>query len=178
MSSVYFSLGSNLSDRYGNLRHALSRLQAHVRITAVSPVFATEPWGDLDQPPFLNICAAAVTSLLPHELLAVTQQIEHDLGREPSRRWGPRLIDIDILFYDNLIVQDDELSIPHPRVAERAFVLAPLAIIVPNLRHPQTGATVQEMLDRVDTSGVERLLEMPFPTDDREVRREIATAQG
>ena len=178
MSLVYFSLGSNLSDRYGNLRRALSLLQEHVRITAVSPVFATEPWGDLDQPPFLNICAAAVTSLSPHDLLAVTQQIEHDMGRAPSRRWGPRLIDIDILFYDNLVLQAEGLTIPHPRVAERAFVLAPLAVIVPHLRHPQTGATVQEMLDEVDTSGVERLLEMPFPTDDREVRQEIETVHG
>lgn len=178
MSLVYFSLGSNLSDRYGNLRRALALLQEHVRITAVSPVFATEPWGDLDQPPFLNICAAAVTSLSPHELLANAQQIEQDIGRQPSRHWGPRLIDIDILFYDNLILRDEQLTIPHPRVAERAFVLAPLAVIVPNLRHPQTGATVQEMLELVDTSGVERLLEMPFPTDDREVRREFETVQG
>lgn len=178
MSLVYFSLGSNLSDRYGNLSRALSLLQEHVRITAVSPVFATEPWGDLDQSPFLNFCAAAVTSLSPRELLAVIQEIEQNMGREPSRRWGPRLIDIDVIFYDNLILKDEDLIIPHPRVAERAFVLAPLAIIVPNLRHPQTGATVQEMLDQVDTSGVERLLEMPFPTDDREVRREIETVQG
>lgn len=178
MNLVYFSLGSNLSDRYGNLRRALSLLQEHVKITAVSPVFATAPWGVLDQPPFLNICAAAATSLSPHELLAVTQQIEQGMGRQQSRHWGPRLIDIDILFYDNLVLQDEDLTIPHPHVAERAFVLAPLAVIVPNLRHPQTGATVQEMLDHVDMSGVERLLEMPFPTDDREVRREVEPVLG
>lgn len=178
MSLVYLSLGSNLSDRYGNLRRALSLLQEHVKITAVSPVFATAPWGDLDQPQFLNICAAAVTSLSPHDLLAVTQQIERALGRQPSRHWGPRLIDIDILFFDNQILQDEVLTIPHPHVAERAFVLAPLATIVPNLRHPQTGATVQEMLEQVDTSGVERLLEMPFPADDREVHLDVEPIPG
>jgi 2-amino-4-hydroxy-6-hydroxymethyldihydropteridine diphosphokinase len=90
------------------------------------------------------------------------------MGREPSRHWGPRLIDIDILFFDKEIIKDAELTIPHPHIAERAFVLAPLAVINPELRHPQTGLSVQEMLERVDFSGVERMIEMPFPTGQHE----------
>lgn len=169
MSLIYLSLGSNLNDRYANIQRAVDELQKFVRITAVSPVFATEPWGDTEQPPFLNICVAAVGQITPHELLGRIKKIEADMGREPSRRWGPRLIDIDILFFDKLIVKDDKLVIPHPNIAERAFVLAPLAVIIPDFRHPQTGMSVQEMLERVDLSGIERMFEMPFPVDSREL---------
>ena len=168
MSMIYLSLGSNLNDRFGNLQRAVDALQKHVNITAISPVFATEPWGDTDQPPFLNICVAAKSDLTPRELLHLIQAIETEMGREPSRRWGPRLIDIDILFYDKIIIQDEELTIPHPHLAERAFVLAPLAVIIPDFRHPQTGLSVQEMLERVDLSGVERMFEMRFPTGHHE----------
>lgn len=163
MSLVYLSLGSNLNQRFANLQTAIARLQEHFTITAVSPVYATEPWGDTDQPPFLNVCVAVTTTAAPHEVLRSLKAIETDMGRQPTRHWGPRLIDIDILFYDKLIMQDEALTIPHPRIAERAFVLAPLADIIPDFRHPQTGLTVQEMLDRLGTDGVERLLEMPFP---------------
>lgn len=168
MSLMYLSLGSNLSDRFANLRRAVDELQNHVTVTAVSPVFATEPWGDTDQPPFLNICVAVVGDLSPHEMLHQIKAIERKMGREPSHRWGPRLIDIDILFHDKLILQDEELTIPHPHIAERAFVLAPLAVIIPDFRHPQTGISVQEMLEKVDLSGIERLFEMPFPVDTHE----------
>lgn len=168
MSLIYLSLGSNLNDRYANLRRAVDELNKYVRVTAVSPVFATEPWGVTDQPAFLNICVAAVGDIAPRELLARIKQIEVEMGREPTHRWGPRLIDIDILFYDKLIVEDDNLTIPHPRLAERAFVLAPLAVLIPEFRHPQTGVSVQEMLRQVDDTGVERLFEMPFPIEDLE----------
>jgi 7,8-dihydro-6-hydroxymethylpterin-pyrophosphokinase len=90
------------------------------------------------------------------------------MGRVPSRHWGPRLIDIDILFYDKVIIKDEKLTIPHPHLAERAFVLAPLAVIIPEFRHPQTGLSIQEMLEQVDCSGVERMIEMPFPTANHE----------
>ena len=161
---IYLSLGSNLNDRFGNLQRAVDELHKHVKITALSPVFATQPWGDTDQPPFLNICVAAISDLAPHDLLHCVKTIETEMGREPSRHWGPRLIDIDILFYDKLVLRDEELTIPHPHLAQRAFVLAPLAVIIPEFRHPQTGLSVQEMLERVDLSGVERMVEMPFPT--------------
>lgn len=167
MSVMYLSLGSNLNDRFANLWRAIEELQRHVTITALSPVFVTEPWGDTDQPPFLNICVAVVGNLSPHEMLHRIKEIERKMGRKATRHWGPRLIDIDILFYDKLILQDEELTIPHPHIAERAFVLAPLAVIVPDFHHPQTGLSVREMLDQVDSSGVERLYEMPFPVDAR-----------
>jgi 2-amino-4-hydroxy-6-hydroxymethyldihydropteridine diphosphokinase len=165
MSLLYLSLGSNLNDRYANLRLAIAKLQSHMAITAISPVYSTEAWGVTDQPAFLNVCLAASTSLTPHEVLHLAKSIEREMGRQPTRRWGPRLIDIDILFYDKLVLQDEELTIPHPHLAERAFVLAPLADIIPDFQHPQTSETVQEMLERVDASGVDRLFEMPFPAE-------------
>ncbi len=163
MSLMYLSLGSNLNERYTNLQRAVAKLGEIYSITAISPVYASEPWGDVDQPRFLNLCLAAATHQSPHEVLRQIKAIEGALGRQPSRHWGPRVIDIDILFYDRLILSDEELTIPHPYIAERAFVLAPLADIIPDFRHPQTRVTVQEMLDRIDASGVERLFEMPFP---------------
>ena len=161
---MYLSLGSNLNDRYANLQRAIAGLQKHFTITAISPVYLTEPWGDTDQPAFLNICVAAATTTPPLDALRLIKALEADMGREPTRRWGPRLIDIDILFYDKLILADQELTIPHPRIAERAFVLAPLADIIPDFRHPQTGETIEEMLDRLGMAGVERLFEMQFPS--------------
>ena len=169
MSLMYLSLGSNLNDRYANLQQAIARLGEHFTITAISPVYATEPWGDTDQPPFLNVCVAAATTTTPRDVLHVLKTIDVEMGRQPSRHWGPRLIDIDILFYDKLILADEELTIPHPRIAARAFVLAPLADIIPTFHHPQTGETVEEMLERVDTAGVERLFEMQFPNRARDV---------
>lgn len=168
MSMIYLSLGSNLDDRYANLQRAVGELNKFLKITAISPVFATEPWGDVDQPLFLNVCVAASGNLPPHELLHQIKRVENDMGRAPTRRWGPRLIDIDILFYDQVVIEDEGLTIPHPRVAERAFVLAPLAVINPDLRHPQTGLSVREMLEKVDATGVERMFEMPFPASERE----------
>ncbi|HOU41675.1 MAG TPA: 2-amino-4-hydroxy-6-hydroxymethyldihydropteridine diphosphokinase [Promineifilum sp.] len=169
MSLMYLSLGSNLNDRHANLQQAIAQLGEHFTITAISPVYATEPWGDADQPPFLNVCVAAATTTPPHDVLRIVKDIETAMGRQPTRRWGPRLIDIDILFYDKLVLADKELTIPHPRMDERAFVLAPLADIIPTFRHPQTGETVEEMLGRVDVSGVERLFEMQFPNKARDV---------
>lgn len=169
MSSIYLSLGSNLNDRFANLRRAVDELQQFLTITAISPVFATEPWGDTDQPRFLNVCVAAVGTATPHDLLDRIKEIEQEMGREPSHRWGPRLIDIDILFYDKLVIDDEKLTIPHPQIAKRAFVLAPLAVIIPDFRHPQTDVSVQEMLEKVDLSGIERLFEMPFPLESREM---------
>ena len=163
MNRIYLGLGSNLGDRYANLQHAVDELRKYMTVTAVSPVYSTEPWGDADQPAFLNICVAAVSSLSPHELLAHIKKTEQELGRMPARHWGPRLIDIDILFFDDLILSDETLTIPHPYMAERSFVLAPLADIIPDFHHPRTGLSVQEMLDAIGSSGVDRLFEMPFP---------------
>ncbi len=161
MSHIYLSLGTNLGDRPANLQQALSALTRRVTITAVSNVYETEPWGVADQPAFLNICVAGKTTLLPHELLDFCKAIEAEVGRTPSFKWGPRLIDIDILFYDDMIMKDDTLAIPHPFVDERAFVLAPLADIAPELEHPQTNESVVQMLTAVYTTAVYLLPNQP-----------------
>lgn len=167
MKPVYFGIGTNLGDRFANLQEAVEKLQERMTVTAVSPVYATEPWGDTDQPPFLNACVAAVTDRDPRDLLALVKEIERDMGRTPTRHWGPRLIDIDILFYNQLILHEPDLTLPHPSVPERAFVLAPLADIIPEYVHPETGKTVQQMLDEVESSGVQHLMELPFPVGGR-----------
>jgi 2-amino-4-hydroxy-6-hydroxymethyldihydropteridine diphosphokinase len=163
MARAFFGIGSNIGDRLANLRQAIARLHDEMTVTTISPVYQTEPWGEKAQPAFLNICVAAETSIDPHDLLHLIKQIEREIGRTPGRHWGPRLIDIDILFYDALIVNDDELSIPHPFLPQRAFVLAPLADIIPNFVHPVNGQTVQEMYLAVDNHTVEQIGELAFP---------------
>jgi 2-amino-4-hydroxy-6-hydroxymethyldihydropteridine diphosphokinase len=156
MATVYLSLGTNMGQRRRNLERALDGLGEVVAITAVSPIYQTPPWGLTDQPDFLNLCLAATTDLTPRQLLHFNQQLEKRIGRTKEVRWGPRLIDIDILFYDDIISCSEELTIPHPQIAQRAFVLVPLADIAPDLVHPETGQTVTEMVAQVDTAGVVR----------------------
>ena len=157
MNQIYLSLGTNLGKRQHNLQNALLRLQEEVVLTGVSPIYETDPWGNTDQPQFLNLCVSAQTALQPKELLTFVKQIEQDMGREEITHWGPRLIDIDILFHNETIWQDEDLIIPHPHIAERAFVLAPLTDIAPDFTHPQTGETVVQMLANVFTTSVRKL---------------------
>lgn len=126
-------LGSNLGNRLANLQDALRRLEPDVRITAVSSLYESGAVGPAGQPPYLNAAAAAMTALDPHELLRRIKRVEWDLGRRPGPRWGPRPVDIDILSIDDVMLDDPDLTIPHPRIAERPFVLAPLAEIAPDL---------------------------------------------
>lgn len=154
MPQVWLGLGTNMGQREENLERALLALPAIGTITAVSPVYETKPWGVMEQPNFLNLCAAAITNLAPRPLLTTLKIIERELGREPGLQWGPRLIDLDILFYDDLVYHDDHLTIPHPLLTERAFVLVPLADIAPTLIHPVTSQSVAELLRQVDTSSV------------------------
>ena len=151
---VFIALGTNLGDREENLRKALACLESFVHLLACSGVYETPPWGFTDQPWFLNMAVEGDTSLSPADLLTRLKQLEKDLGREPGFRFGPRLIDLDILFYDNLILKTAELEIPHPRLEERSFVLAPLADLAPDFQHPVTGRTVLQMLKEVDTSAI------------------------
>jgi 2-amino-4-hydroxy-6-hydroxymethyldihydropteridine diphosphokinase len=155
--SIYLGLGSNLGDRDANLRAALGRLADFMEIARVSSVYETEPLLVEDQPLFHNLACAGLTSLGPLDLLHSLKRIERDLGRVPGPRYGPRQIDIDILLYSDLIVTTPELTIPHPGMLERAFVLIPLAEIAPDERHPVAGQAIGRLAARVDGSGV-RLL--------------------
>lgn len=160
--SLFLGLGSNLGDRADNLRRAVRALEAHGRIAVqqISPVYETAPWGKTDQPPFLNLCLEARSDLPPLSLLQEIKALERELGREPGERWGPRLIDIDILAYGDEVVQEESLTVPHPALADRPFVLAPLADIAPDWTHPVRGEKVSDMLARHELAGVRRL---PLP---------------
>lgn len=147
---VYLALGSNLGSRLSNLRNAISNLTPQMEVKKKSPVYETPPWGFKDQPAFLNQVVMAETYLEPETLLAHLKRLETVLGREPSFPNGPRLIDIDILFYDNIMVDSPPLVIPHPRLHQRAFVLAPLNDIAPDLVHPVLGRVVSDLLLDVD----------------------------
>jgi 2-amino-4-hydroxy-6-hydroxymethyldihydropteridine diphosphokinase len=149
--SCYIALGSNLGDRLANLNEAINRLPPEVVPLNISPVYETPPWGYEAQPPFFNQVIHASTMASPVDLLAYLKKIEVLVGRQPTFRNGPRVIDLDILFYDDLILNSPALTIPHPRLSSRAFVLVPLADLNPSLKHPVTGETVAELLARIDT---------------------------
>jgi 2-amino-4-hydroxy-6-hydroxymethyldihydropteridine diphosphokinase len=151
--TIYLALGSNLGDRMGNLASAVERLSPKVNIKKVSSVYETEPVYYKEQPLYLNAVLSAVTELEPSDLLRFVKGIESDLGRQPSFRNAPRLIDIDILFYGNKVVQTEEITIPHSNIAERAFVLAPLAEIAPGLVHPVIHKKVKDLLLVMDGMG-------------------------
>ncbi len=153
MPTVYLGLGANLGDREANLRAARERLQElGVELERCSSLYESEPWGVRDQPRFLNAVCRAHTALSPQELLRLAKQVERDLGRRPGVRYGPRPVDVDILLYDDLVLDTPDLTIPHPRLAERAFVLVPLAELAPELVVPGLGRRVRELLERLGES--------------------------
>ncbi|MFC2035788.1 2-amino-4-hydroxy-6-hydroxymethyldihydropteridine diphosphokinase [Chloroflexota bacterium] len=155
--TVYLGLGSNMGDRQENLDSALGLLSLKLRVGQVSPIYDTEPVGNINQPRFLNLACQVYTRLTPTDLLALVKSIESKLGRVVGKYNTPRSIDIDILFYSDQIIETSELVIPHPRLAERAFVLIPLAEIAPELVHPASGKVVRELLRGVtETQGVLR----------------------
>jgi 2-amino-4-hydroxy-6-hydroxymethyldihydropteridine diphosphokinase len=151
---TYLALGTNLGQRFENLRAAIAALSPEITVLNESPVYETEPWGYADQPPFLNLVLCAETDRSPRDLLGRLKDIESTLGRTPTFRNGPRLIDLDILFYDDLVLETPSLIIPHPRLHERAFVLVPLAEIAPNLTHPLLGQSIAQLVETVDRRGV------------------------
>ena len=154
---VYLGLGANLGDREAALRAARDGLGPDVEIVRCSSIYETPPWGELEQPAFLNAVCEARTALAPRALLDRVKRLESALGRVATRRWGPRVIDIDILLYNQLELHSPELVIPHLYLHQRAFVLLPLRELAPALRHPVLGSTVAELAAAVDDKGIERL---------------------
>lgn len=157
---IYLALGGNLGERLANLQAAINQLQigGHVRVEKLSPLYETAPVGYVDQPDFLNMALEATTDLEPRALLAYLKEIEAGMGRRSAFRNAPRPIDLDIIFYDDLALNEPELQIPHPRLRGRGFVLKPLADIAPEYLHPVFGLSVKELLAEVDMAeaGVKR----------------------
>lgn len=153
---AYLGLGTNLGDRLHNLQEAVRLLPPQARPVAFSPIYETPPWGYLDQPPFLNQVIQVETNLAPPQLLAHLKDVETRMGRQANFRYGPRLIDLDILLYDDLIYESPNLVIPHPRLHERAFMLVPLADLAAQYHHPSLGVTIAQLLAGVDTQGIHR----------------------
>ncbi len=148
---AYLSLGSNLGDREETILHAIRQLCEipDVALVGQSSIVETEPWGYTKQPQFLNCAVSIETTLLPGELLKACQQIENIIGRKREIHWGPRAIDIDIVFYGDRIIQEEALIIPHPHAHERRFVLDPIAEIAPDFVHPLLKLTIAEMIRRL-----------------------------
>jgi 2-amino-4-hydroxy-6-hydroxymethyldihydropteridine diphosphokinase len=158
LKTAFLALGTNIGDREANLRDAVNRLASdQIRVLRRSSLYETAPQELLDQPWFLNAVVEIETSLFPMQLLAFVREIEHRMGRRRETPKGPRNIDIDILFYGRTVIATAELEVPHPRIAQRRFVLEPLAEVAPGFRHPLTGKTASEMLAALEPQGVRRL---------------------
>jgi 2-amino-4-hydroxy-6-hydroxymethyldihydropteridine diphosphokinase len=154
--TVYIALGTNMGDRQANLEEAIVRMQPAVKVLACSPVYETPPWGYAEQPDFLNQVIRGETSLQPMDLLDLLKRIEVEMGRVKIIHNGPRLIDLDLLFYGDVILESERLTIPHPRMLGRGFVLLPLADLAPDLIHPLLGISIRELLKDADCSGITR----------------------
>ncbi|HEY0734242.1 MAG TPA: 2-amino-4-hydroxy-6-hydroxymethyldihydropteridine diphosphokinase [Herpetosiphonaceae bacterium] len=157
LHNVYLGLGANLGERLATLRTARDRLAPAMTVVRCSSLYETPPWGVTDQPSFLNAVCHAQTALSAFELLAVLKDLEADLGRTATTRWGPRLIDLDILLFDDLVLATPTLTIPHLHLHERAFVLIPLSEIAPDLQHPRLGLSIAALAGSVSTEGLQRL---------------------
>ncbi|MBY0560518.1 2-amino-4-hydroxy-6-hydroxymethyldihydropteridine diphosphokinase [Hyphomicrobium sp.] len=154
-SDAILALGTNLGNRIENIEEAIRRLTADgsIRLVSRSKLYRSAPWGVTDQDWFINACIAIQTTLSPHELLKRCQAVENDMGRVRTMRWGPRIIDVDILTFGDLTIAEPDLTVPHPLIGERAFVLVPLKDVAPELR--LNGRSIDAMLEKLDGSEVE-----------------------
>ena len=152
---IALGLGSNIGDRENYIRRAVDELSNNFSINKVSDIFETKAWGEEDQPDFLNACLIAETDKTPEEVLDIIKQVEDKLGRTKSYRWGPREIDIDLLLFDNQQLSSQRLTVPHPQLANRAFVLVPLAQIGGDLIDPSTTFPISELAKKIDNSSVQ-----------------------
>lgn len=160
MPVAYIGLGSNIGDKAANLNRAIEELGKipGIKVLAVSSIYKTEPVGDIEQEWFLNAAARIETILAPRELLDTLLNIERSLGRVREARWGPRVIDLDILLYDDLVINEEGLAIPHPYLHKRGFVLAPLGEIAPEVIHPVLEKSIKELLTGLhDDKKIERM---------------------
>jgi len=152
MPRAYLSIGSNLGDRINYLKKALEKLkQNNIQIIKSSNIIETEPYGYKEQGKFLNMAVEIDSDLEPFELMKLISKIEYELGRIRTKRWGPRVIDIDIIFYDYLIINEPDLKIPHPDMQNRFFVLKPLQEIAPDFVHPVLKKTITELLENLNS---------------------------
>ncbi len=145
LGRIILALGSNLGDRVRHLERGLQRLRAHVDLDAVSSIYETQPVELRDQPWFLNLVCRGTTRLKPRALLEFIHEVERAEGRKRAERFGPRTLDVDIISYDERVIDEPDLQLPHPRAAERAFVLEPLAEIAPDWQHPRLARTAREL---------------------------------
>ena len=152
--TVYLSLGSNLGDRSANLKQAIASLRPQMDVKAKSKVYETPPWGYTEQDKFLNQVVKVKTYLEPEPLLKHLKRLEIALGRKATFHYGPRLIDMDILFYDALVLETPQLVLPHPHLHERAFVLIPMMDVAPDLVHPVKGKSIRELLTLTSASDI------------------------
>lgn len=152
VADIAIGIGSNLGDRAGNIHQAANALDATagIGVSKMAPLYETEPWGNTDQPEFLNTCLKAQTTLSPLEVLSACLGIEEAMGRERVEKWGPRIIDLDVLVYGDQTIEQPGLTVPHPHIADRAFVLLPLADIWPNARID--GRAISELAERYAAS--------------------------
>jgi len=163
MRRCILALGGNLGDRLHNLQDVLRRLPPAITVLTVSPLYESDPVGPPGQPDYFNAVCTGTTALAPEELLAAVKAVERTLGRDAGVRWGPRPADIDILFLDGITRDTPTLTIPHPRIAERGFVLTPLADLLPDLVIPATGERAAAAARRAGTDGLRRIAGPEWP---------------